>query len=114
MEVVGRSISEHYKWGEGCDGWHLVKSEKLSVIQEIVPPGKFEELHAHKHAEQFFFVLSGTATMDLAGKIFEVRSNQGIHVPAGVMHQLRNESDETLEFIVTSTPPSHGDRVLEI
>jgi hypothetical protein len=26
--------SEHYQWGNLCDGWHLLKSDTLSVIQE--------------------------------------------------------------------------------
>ena len=29
--------AEHYVWGDGCDGWHLLKHPDLSVIQERVP-----------------------------------------------------------------------------
>ncbi|MFK3862147.1 hypothetical protein [Pseudoalteromonas rhizosphaerae] len=34
--------AEHYNWGhkgDNCDGWHLVKSSALNVIQERVPTG---------------------------------------------------------------------------
>ena len=31
--------AEHYQWGNACDGWHLLKSETLSVIQEKMPAG---------------------------------------------------------------------------
>ncbi|WP_206170463.1 hypothetical protein [Flagellimonas maritima] len=31
--------SEYYVWGRGCSGWHLVKSQSLSIIEELMPPG---------------------------------------------------------------------------
>jgi hypothetical protein len=31
--------AENYKWGNNCDGWHLLKSDSLSVIQERMPAG---------------------------------------------------------------------------
>lgn len=111
--MISKQNAEHYQWGNNCDGWHLVKSDNLSVIQERVPPKEAEVKHYHSNSEQFFFVLSGTATIEVAGQIHLLGSQQGIHVAAGVVHQLRNETEYDLEFIVTSTPPSHGDRVVE-
>ena len=37
--MIDRGTAEHYTWGDGCDGWHLVKGADLSVIQERMPPG---------------------------------------------------------------------------
>ena len=112
MTIKSNSNSERYRWGECCDGWHLVKSDNLSVIQERVPSGAGEVRHYHKKAEQFFYVLSGVATLEVDGETFEVPALSGIHVPAGVAHQLQNKQVHDLEFIVVSTPPSHGDRVV--
>ncbi len=111
MAVVSKDNSEHYQWGEQCDGWHLVRSHNLNVIQERVPPGCSEVRHLHQKSEQFFFVLLGCATLEVNGKTFEVRQNQGVHVPSNTPHQLSNLGKTDLHFIVTSTPPSHGDRV---
>ncbi len=111
MGVTSNKSAEHYTWGNQCDGWHLVKSESLSVIQERVPSGCSESRHFHTKAEQFFFILSGIATMELEGKTFRVNPNEGIHIPAGSRHQLSNQQEIDLVFTVTSTPPSHGDRV---
>lgn len=111
MEKVSVENAEHYVWGDQCDGWHLVKSANLSVIQERVPSGCSEVRHRHEKSEQFFYVLSGVATLEVLGVSHTLMPNQGLHVPAGVPHQLRNESSEDLIFIVTSTPPSHGDRI---
>lgn len=110
MTVVSTANAEHYRWGDECDGWHLVKSPGLSVIKERVPSGCAEVRHYHAKSEQFFFVLSGLATLEVDGEVHLVKPQQGVHVPAGMRHQLRNEHDEVLSFIVTSCPPSHGDR----
>ncbi len=45
--------AEHYTWGANCDGWHLVRTPELSVIQERVPPGGRETRHLHTRARQF-------------------------------------------------------------
>ncbi len=39
MSVKDTSTGEHYRWGDGSEGWHLLKREDLSVIEERVPPG---------------------------------------------------------------------------
>lgn len=111
MEVISKDNAEHYLWGEGCDGWHLAKTANLSVIQELVPPGCEEVAHFHNKAEQFFYVLSGIATMQVDGEAHLLHPSQGLHIAAGTPHQLRNLHDENLSFMVISTPPSHGDRV---
>ncbi|TVP15099.1 cupin domain-containing protein [Shewanella sp. KCT] len=116
MKVVSRDNSEHYLWGEqdmegkACDGWHLVKRPALSVIQERVPVGRGEQRHYHKVAEQFFFILSGTALLEVEGIEHRLTAHQGMHVAPGQAHCLRNGGEQVLEFLVTSTPPSHGDR----
>ncbi|MDP6969130.1 MAG: cupin domain-containing protein, partial [Gammaproteobacteria bacterium] len=74
MAVISNKLAEHYTWGNHCDGWHLVKSPSLSVIQERVPSGCSETRHFHTKAEQFFFILSGVASMELEGKTFIVNS----------------------------------------
>lgn len=110
MSIISTENAEHYLWGDNCDGWHLVKSANLSVIQESVPPNCSEKRHYHEKAEQFFFILKGKATMELNGKEYIIDANQGIHIPAGAVHKLSNKQQSDLIFTVTSTPPSHGDR----
>jgi len=111
MKVVNAENSEHYKWGKDSDGWHLLKSDSLSIIEENVPPNEKEERHYHNESQQFFYVLSGVAHLEISGNVTEVCAGCGIHVPAKVPHQLMNQSTENLRFLVISQPKSHGDRV---
>lgn len=110
MSIASVETGKHYIWGDNCDGWHLVASENLSVIQERVPSGCSEVRHLHVKAEQFFYILNGQANLEVDGTIHVLNSNQGFHVPSGIPHTLSNKSGEDLEMIVVSTPPSHGDR----
>ncbi|WP_448548270.1 cupin domain-containing protein [Thalassotalea fusca] len=111
MRPIDKNTAEHYKWGDDCDGFHLVRTPRLSVIQEIVPSGCAEVKHFHHNAEQFFFVLSGIATMECEGNVHQLTAHTVIHIPAGVVHGLSNQHQQPLIFTVTSTPPCHGDRV---
>ncbi len=43
--VVSRVNAQHYRWGDDCDAWHLVKDPQLTVIEELMPPGSAEVRH---------------------------------------------------------------------
>ncbi len=77
-----------------------------------MPPGTAEVRHFHHLAQQFFYVLRGEATFELAGETLRLGPGEGIYVAPRQAHQLRNESGTALEFLVVSTPHAHGDRVL--
>ena len=49
--------------------------------------------------------------MEINAKIVELGAGEGVHIPAGVAHQMRNDSGDEVHFLVISQPPSHGDRV---
>lgn len=110
--MIDVSRAAHYTWGANCDGWHLVQQPGLSVIQERMPPGAAEVRHFHRHARQFFYILSGTALLEVDGQRAALRAGQGLEVAPGQPHQIFNESAEAVEFLVISQPPSHGDRVV--
>lgn len=102
----------HYTWGDECDGWHLVRTSGLSVIEERMPPGTSEARHWHARAHQFFYVTAGTLTMEVEGDSHRIPTHAGIELRPGVAHTASNEGDEEVRFLVVSAPPSHGDRHL--
>ena len=111
MKIVDLDNSEHYQWGDDCHGWHLVSSDDLSVIEELVPPGGAEVRHYHQTSQQFFYVISGTVDLEIDGCHFEIAAGRGMHVTAGQPHQLSNTSQVDARFLVISQPKSHGDRI---
>jgi mannose-6-phosphate isomerase-like protein (cupin superfamily) len=111
QDVSGISTAEHYTWGGVCDGWHLLKDPALSVIQERVPPSAGEAPHFHVSARQFFYVLSGVATMEFEDRTVTFGPNQGLHVAPNTPHRFVNHSDVDVVFLVISSPTTAGDRI---
>ncbi len=109
--MISKSKAEHYTWGNLCDGWRLMNRTDLSVIHERMPPGTSEVRHYHQRARQFFFVLSGVATLEIDGKRELLHTYDGVEVAPGVPHQMMNESPGDIEFLVISHPTTQGDRV---
>lgn len=111
MKTSART-AEHYTWGSTCDGWHLLRSDSLSVIQERMPPGTAEQRHRHEWAQQVFFVLAGGAAFELDGETVQLGPQESLHVPPGTPHCIANHCPVDLHFLVISEPKAHGDRVL--
>jgi mannose-6-phosphate isomerase-like protein (cupin superfamily) len=103
--------AEHYTWGENCDGWHLLKTDALSVIQERMPPGTSEQLHYHRFAQQVFYILKGTATFKVNGVEHTVQANESIHIEPNTPHKIYNQETEDLSFMVISQPRAQSDRI---
>lgn len=111
MGLISTDNAEHYTWGEQCHAWHLLKSDSLSIIQERMPVHTSEGLHFHNYAQQFFYILQGTATFEVEGRQYEVNANSGFHILPQQKHRIFNHGNQVLEFLVISEPKSHGDRV---
>ena len=109
--MISTGSAQHYVWGQGCDGWHLVRGEALSVIEERMPPGTAERRHRHERSRQFFYVLAGELTLEMDGVSHLLSANQGLEVAPGAPHQAFNRSAQNVRFLVVSQPPSHGDRI---
>ena len=108
---ISKKTSNHYKWGNNCDGWHLLASEVLSVIEENMPVSAEEKLHYHNKAQQFFYILKGEATFYIEHEKIVISQNEGIHISPQRPHKIANYGNEPLQFLVISQPRSHGDRV---
>ena len=111
--IVSRDNAEHYRWGDDCDGWHLVKDKQLSVIEEFMPPGAAEVRHHHEHSQQFFYILNGEVLMEINGQKKLIPAGSGIRILPGTRHQIHNPSSGPVRFLVVSQPASHGDRIDE-
>jgi mannose-6-phosphate isomerase-like protein (cupin superfamily) len=108
---VSPATAEHYTWGDGCDGWFLVRTPELHVIEERMPSGASERPHHHERARQFFYVLEGELTMVLAGGTVVLGAGEGLEIAPGEVHQAMNRGGTDVRFLVASQPPSHGDRI---
>jgi len=109
--VISIENAEHYIWGEICDGWHLLKRDDMSVIQERVPAGSAEIMHHHNTARQFFYILNGQGTMIFEDHEVVLTKGQGLEIPPLIKYQFTNRSKDDVQFLVISVPSTRGDRV---
>lgn len=111
MKKISIQNAEHYRWGNNCDGWHLLKTDSLNVIQESMPSGTYEQLHYHERAQQLFYILSGIAELEIEGEIVQLTAYESIHIPKGMKHRIRNKSEGDLSFLLISEPRAQNDRL---
>ena len=109
--VISIENAEHYVWGDVCDGWHLLKRDDISIIQERVPAGGVEVMHFHTLARQFFYILEGEGTMVFEDREVKLTKGHGLEIPPQEKHQFKNRSDADVHFLVISIPTTRGDRV---
>lgn len=109
--AISTHNAEHYQWGDAFDGWHLLKLDEFSVIEERVPAGGMEAMHYHQISRQFFYIIDGQGTMVFKDKKVELQTGEGLEIPPGIAHQFSNFSQSEVRFLVISVPKSHGDRI---
>ncbi|MCH7225519.1 cupin domain-containing protein [Haloferula sp. A504] len=86
--------------------------EKQSLAEATIPAGGETERHWHRDSEEFYFILSGTGTMEIDGEEREVGEGDAILIPAGAWHQIRATHD--LRFLCCCAPPyRHDDTFFE-
>lgn len=112
MQKINIQTADHYRWGDGCDGWPLAATPGLSVKRERMPPGTAEVAHHHIHARQVFYVLSGTLTLSGTETTLTLTTGDAAEIAPGTNHQAHNAGEEDAHFLVISTPSTDGDRIL--
>jgi mannose-6-phosphate isomerase-like protein (cupin superfamily) len=111
MKPVSIANAERYLWGDNSDGWHLLKRDDASVIQERVSAGKAEAMHYHKISRQFFYILEGEGQIRFENELVSLHKGEGLEIAPLVKHRFENNSSADVSFLVISVPKSHGDRV---
>jgi mannose-6-phosphate isomerase-like protein (cupin superfamily) len=86
--------------------------QKQSLAEASIPAGGAAQRHYHKVAEEIYFILEGSGTMEIDGRIRQVSPGDGVLIPPGAWHTIRAE--ETLRFLRCCAPPySHEDTFFE-
>jgi mannose-6-phosphate isomerase-like protein (cupin superfamily) len=109
--IRDKSNSEHYFWGDNCQGWRLLKDQHLSVIDEEMPPQTCEKFHFHEKSQQVFYIREGVATFSIEEDLVKAKVGQAVVILPGQRHRICNESEMVLKFLVISQPATSGDRI---
>ena len=82
----------------------LFKTEQLWSEIVCYEPGQSTAMHKHPLEEEMFYVIEGTANMNIGGVEGRFSAGELIKLPANVMHDLRNQEDKRLVIMFTKSP----------
>jgi uncharacterized cupin superfamily protein len=91
--------------GGGGRGKSLPRGKQLGASLYELGPGNFAVFHFHHAQEELLIVLRGRPTLRDADGERELAEGDVVHFPVGPAgaHGLRNDTDEPVRYIVTST-----------
>ena len=107
--VVSIENAEHYVWGEVCDGWHLLKRDDMSVIQERVPAGGAEVMHYHTcGAPVLLYPRRRRDDGILRINRWFCARGQGIEIRTAGQTPIQKSIEGDVHFLVISVPSTAG------
>jgi mannose-6-phosphate isomerase-like protein (cupin superfamily) len=91
----------------------LYTGEYLQLVLMSLQPGEEIGEEVHEDRDQFFRFEEGEGVVLIDGKENPVKDDFAVIVPAGARHNVRNTSDEPLQFYTLYGPPEHKDGVVQ-
>jgi mannose-6-phosphate isomerase-like protein (cupin superfamily) len=84
-----------------------------SLAEARLPAGAATTPHYHPLTEEIYYILAGTARMQIGAETCDVGPGDAIAIPPGTTHQIRNAGAVTLRFLCCCAPAyEHEDTVL--
>ena len=71
-------------------------------------PGQAQKDHAHEGNDKVYCVLTGRPTVRIGEEFRELGPNEVAIAPSGVVHGVRNETEENATLLVIMAPPPGG------
>jgi quercetin dioxygenase-like cupin family protein len=108
--VVDQSDPNNAKWinagGDPRDRGRFVElisgrltgSERMMVGLGWFEPGDVHLLHHHPHADEWYYVIEGSALFTVGDEVIRGTPGTALFLPAGVAHRIENDGGETLQI----------------
>lgn len=112
LKLIDIKQSNHMTWGNNCDVYTLINTDKFHIIHVAIPPRNKDKMHYHSISDQFLYLLSGEIKVKLINDTISLKKYQGIMIPAKCAHYVENDGSETAILLTISVPGKSDDRVL--
>jgi mannose-6-phosphate isomerase-like protein (cupin superfamily) len=74
------------------------------TVEAEVPPGHGAPPHVHHREDESFYVIEGEMAFVCGPKSFVAKPGTFLHVPRGMQHEFKNNSNEIVRMLVTYSP----------
>ena len=90
----------------------LYTGQHLQLVLMALTPGQDIGSDTHTTHDQFFRIEQGRGEIVIDGAAASVKGGDGITVPAGARHNLKNTGDKPLRLYTLYGPPYHVDHLV--
>ena len=109
MDVVNRNGVTAFTTKDGSTIREILAprnsgAARQSLAEATVEVGQTTQAHSHPHTEEFYYILRGTGLMAMEAERLTVEVGNGICIPPGRRHQIRNVGEEPLVFLCCCAP----------
>ncbi len=117
MEIRKRAEQVPFTTKDGSTIRSLLDLANAPVVQQslaeaTLPTGCATQRHYHRVSEELYYLLEGSAVMELDGSEREVGPGDAILIPPGAWHQIT--ATAPLRFLCCCAPPyAHEDTYFE-
>ena len=87
--------------------------DSFQVKRLTINPGGILSLQKHQHRAEHWVVVSGTAHITRGEETLELRENESILIPRGIVHRLENKGDQPLLLIEVQSGDYLGEDDIE-
>lgn len=91
----------------------LYTGQHLQLVLMALPPGQDIGSETHSTDDQFFRIEKSRGEIVIDGTTSFVKSGDGIIVPAGARHNLKNTGYKPLRLYTLYGPPNHIDHLVQ-
>ena len=81
----------------------IMRAEAQSLAEASLPAGGATTRHWHALAEELYYVLAGSARMEVDGVVREIGVGDCVLIPPGARHRIEAHTD--LRFLCCCAPP---------
>lgn len=114
MEVRARDDAEPFTTTDGSTIRSLLDRSNApvanqSLAEATIGPGESTERHVHRFSEEIYYLVEGTARMEIDGEVRAVAAGDAVLIPPGAWHRITATGDGPLRLLCACAPPWSAD-----
>jgi quercetin dioxygenase-like cupin family protein len=83
---------------------NLFETANMFCDLYCLKPGQHQKPHSHQGADKVYYVLEGSATIQIGAEEQTLRPGMIVLAPAEIVHGVRNTSDKDVSLLVFMAP----------
>lgn len=110
MEIRARDEAEPFVTTDGSTIRSLLDRSNApvanqSLAEATIGPGESTVRHVHRVSEEIYYLVEGTAAMEIDGETRAVAAGDAVLIPPGAWHRITATGDGPVRLLCACAPP---------